>query len=264
LGNRDICDVAAGIAQVATAAMARALKRVSVARGIDPRGMALLPFGGAGPLFGCALADSLGMSRVVIPPHPGVLSALGLAVAPERVDVVASLHRPLTDLTPLALRESFQPLVTAAAASLPNATLGRFVDCRFAGQGYEITLPANDDPGLLGDAFRTAHRARHGHADLQDAVELVNLRVVAERPAPATLTLGRPAGVGISSGGRRMLVTRDGKRVRADVWPLGELRAGGRPLPGPAILAGPDSTGLIEPGWHGVVHVSGAVILERA
>src|ERR1043165_2359406 len=87
--------MAAGIVQVATAVMARALKRVSVARGIDPRGMALLPFGGAGPLFGCALADELGMSRVVIPPHPGVLSALGLAAAPERVDVVASLHRPV-------------------------------------------------------------------------------------------------------------------------------------------------------------------------
>src|SRR6185437_6627660 len=121
--SHDVCEIAAGIAQVATAVMARALKRVSVARGIDPRGMALLPFGGAGPLFGCALAESLGMSRVVIPPHPGVLSALGLAVAPERVDVVASLHRPLDDLTPLALRDSFQPLVTAAAASLPNATL---------------------------------------------------------------------------------------------------------------------------------------------
>ena len=264
LGNHDICAVAAGIAQVATAVMARALKRVSVARGIDPRGMALLPFGGAGPLFGCALAESLGMSRVVIPPHPGVLSALGLAVAPERVDVVASLHRPLDDLTPLALRDSFQPLVTAAAASLPNATLTRLVDCRFAGQGYEITVPAHDDPALLGDAFRTAHRARHGHADAQEAVELVNLRVVAERPAPGRLTLGRPAGVGISSGGRRMIVTRDGKRVRADVWPLGELRGGGQPLHGPAILAGPDATGLIEPGWHGVVHVSGAVILERA
>jgi N-methylhydantoinase A len=71
----DVASIAAGIVQVSTAVMARALKRVSVARGIDPRGMALLPFGGAGPLFGCALADSLGMSRVIVPPHPGVLGA---------------------------------------------------------------------------------------------------------------------------------------------------------------------------------------------
>jgi len=88
------------------------------------------------------------------------------------------------------------------------------------------------------------------------------LRVVAERPVPPA-PLGRRTGVGVPSAGRRMIVTRDGKRVRADVWPLGELPTG-RELKGPAVLAGPDATGLIEPGWRGVVHSSGAVILERA
>lgn len=258
----DVCEIAAGIIEVATAVMARALKRVSVARGIDPRGMALLPFGGAGPLFGCALADSLGMSRVVVPPHPGVLSALGLAAAPERVDVLASLHRPLADMRGAELASAFQPLMAAAADSLPGAVMTRFVDCRFAGQGYEVTVPSQrDDPALLGAAFLEAHRARHGHADPEQPVELVNLRVVAERPVPPA-PLGRRAGIGIPSAGRRMIVTRDGKRVRADVWPLGELPAG-RQLTGPAVLAGPDATGLIEPGWRGVVHASGAVILER-
>jgi N-methylhydantoinase A len=267
--GRDVCEIAAGIVQVAAAVMARALKRVSVARGIDPRTMTLLPFGGAGPLFGCALADTLGMSRIVIPPHPGVLSALGLAAAPERVDALASLHRSLANLQGAELRAAFQPLIAAATAALPNATLTRFVDCRFAGQGYEVTVPAlRDDPTALSTAFRAAHRARHGHADSEQAVELVNLRVVAERPAPAAAPLGRRAGVGIPSAGRRMIVTRDGKRVRADVWPLGEMPAGGgrggRQLAGPAVLAGPDATGLIEPGWRGVVHASGAVILERS
>jgi N-methylhydantoinase A len=258
----DVCEIAAGIIEVATAVMARALKRVSVARGIDPRGMALLPFGGAGPLFGCALADSLGMSRVVVPPHPGVLSALGLAAAPERVDVLASLHRPLADMRGAELASAFQPLMAAAADSLPGAVMTRFVDCRFAGQGYEVTVPSQrDDPALLGAAFLEAHRARHGHADPEQPVELVNLRVVAERPVPPA-PLGRRAGIGIPSAGRRMIVTRDGKRVRADVWPLGEM-PGGRRLTGPAVLAGPDATGLIEPGWRGVVHASGAVILER-
>lgn len=262
-GGRDVCDVAAGIAQVATAVMARALKRVSVARGIDPRGMALLPFGGAGPLFGCALAESLGMSRVVIPPHPGVLSALGLAAAPERVDVLASLHRSLDAIDAAELSAAFQPLLAAAAELLPSATLNRFVDCRFKGQGYEVSIPAlRDDPASLSAAFRAAHQARHGHADPEQPVELVNLRVVAERAVPAT-PLGRRAGIGTPSAGRRMIVTRDGKRVRAEVWPLGELPAG-RQLHGPAVLAGQDATGLIEPGWRGVVHSTGAVIVERA
>jgi N-methylhydantoinase A len=264
LGDRDICDVAAGITRVATAVMARALKRVSVARGLDPRGMALLPFGGAGPLFGCALAESLGMSRVVIPAHPGVLSALGLAVAPERVDFVASLHRPLAELSTLALSAAFQPLVSAATAALPQAPVTRFVDCRFAGQGYEITVPAvHDDPALLDTAFRAAHRTRYGHADAHEAIELVNLRVVVERPvADNVIGQNRRRG-GEGATGRRDIMTSDGARVAATVWPLGEM-AVGQQLVGPAILAGRDATGLIEPGWRGVVHASGAVIVERS
>ena len=263
MGAQDARQVAAGIVQVATAVMARALKRVSVARGIDPRGMALLPFGGAGPLFGCALADSLGMSRIVIPPHPGVLSALGLAAAPERVEVLASLHRPLAQLDAAALAQAFQPLIAAAAAALPDAALTRFADCRFAGQGYEVTVAApSDDPAVLAAAFRSAHHARHGHADSGQAIELVNLRAVAER-AVRSPALGRRAGVGTPTAGRRQVVMRDGSSVRAEVWPLGELPEGRR-LKGPVVLAGLDATGLIEPGWSGMVHASGAVIVERA
>jgi N-methylhydantoinase A len=133
----DVTAMAAGIIQVASAVMARALKRVSVARGFDPRGMALLPFGGAGPLFGCALADSLGMSRVVIPPHPGVLSALGLAAAPERVDVLASLHRPLAELEGAELAGAFKPLIAAAAGALPDAQVSRFVDSGSEGKAMK-------------------------------------------------------------------------------------------------------------------------------
>lgn len=263
---RDVCEVAAGIVQVAAAVMARALKRVSVARGIDPRSMALLPFGGAGPLFGCALADALGMSRVVVPPHPGVLSALGLAAAPERVDVLASMHRSLADLRDGDLARAFEPLSAAAATALPDAALTRFVDCRFAGQGYEVTVPAlRDDPDTLAAAFRAAHHARHGYADSEQPVELVNLRVVAERPVSLPpFGARREGGEGAARGGaRRMIVTRDGKRVRAEVWTLGEMPEGVQ-LNGPAVLVGGDATGLIEPGWRGMVHPSGAVIVERA
>jgi len=269
----DLPAMAAGVVQVATAVMARALKRVSVARGIDPRDMALLPFGGAGPLFGCALADALGMTKVLIPPHPGVLSAVGLAAAPERVDVLASLHRPLAALSAAALADAFAPLVTAGSAAFAGtegrAQVSRFADCRFAGQGYEVTIPApQDDPATLASAFRKAHQARHGHADPDQPVEVVNLRVVAERSVSTNGPGQRPRG----GGGRgewaarptqRTIVTRDGKTFRADVWRVGELPAG-RQLDGPAILAGPDATAFIEPGWGGFVHDSGAVILERA
>src|SRR5207244_3868848 len=171
---------------------------------------------------------------------------------------------PLPELSATELAAAYAPLLAAAASALPDAALTRFADCRFAGQGYEVTVPARDDPPALATAFRIAHRARHGYGDADDvpAIELVNLRVVAERGVAAA-PLGGRRGLGIPSAGRRMIVTRDGKRVRADVWPLGELPAG-KQLNGPAILAGPDATGLIEPGWRGVVHDSGAVILERS
>jgi N-methylhydantoinase A len=264
LGDQEPGRAAAGIVAVATAVMARALKRVSVARGIDPRAMTLLPFGGAGPLFGCALADALGMSRVVIPPHPGVLSALGLAAAPERVELLASCHRPLAGLDQAALATAFRPVLAAAAAALPGdrVVLARFADCRFAGQGYEVTVGApQDDPVALATEFRNAHRARFGHADADRPIELVNVRVVAERSVVAP-PLGRRAGVGKPTPHAREIVTRDGTAARAEVWPLGELPAGLK-VKGPAVLAGPDATGLIESGWRGIVHPSGAVIVER-
>ncbi len=259
---RDVHRVAAGVVEVATAVMARALKRVSVARGIDPRTSALLPFGGAGPLFGCALADALGMARVVIPPHPGVLSALGLAAAPERVDVAQSLHRRLDELSPAAIGGAFAPLVARGVAQLPGAAPQRFADCRFAGQGYEVTVPApDDDPAAIAAAFRAAHGARYGHADPGQPIEVVNLRVAALRAAPRAALAWRPV-TRRPTPGRRDIVTRDGRTVRAQVWPLGDLPAG-LELEGPAVLAGPDATGLIEPGWRALVHESGTVLVER-
>src|SRR6266702_132021 len=156
--------IAAGIVAVATAVMARALKRVSVARGLDPRRMALLPFGGAGPLFGCQLAEALGMRTVVIPPHPGALSALGLAAAAERMDLLAPLHRPLDELQGTDVGRAFSPLLDEGARQLPGSALLRFVDCRFAGQGYEVTVPiTTNDPRRIHEAFLEAHRARYGH-----------------------------------------------------------------------------------------------------
>src|SRR5207249_1126225 len=101
----------------------RALKRVSVARGLDPRQMALLPFGGAGPLFGCQLAEALGMRTIVIPPHPGALSALGLASAAERVDLLASFHRSLDGLSSRDLGNAFAPLLAEGRSQVPDGTV---------------------------------------------------------------------------------------------------------------------------------------------
>ncbi|HEX4574471.1 MAG TPA: hydantoinase/oxoprolinase family protein [Gemmatimonadales bacterium] len=260
-GAAGVSVVAAGIVAVAVAVMARALKRVSVARGLDPRRMALVAFGGAGPLFACQLADALGMDAVVIPPHPGVLSALGLAAAAERVDLVASVHRPLEALAAAEIGRAFTPLLAEAAAQIPGGAPWRYADCRFAGQGYEVTVPVTTtDPRRIGAAFLAAHQARYGHAGNGQPVELVNLRVVA-LSEEAALRFGAPDhGVAAALGERPITLGRE--CVTASVWPLDGLRAGVT-IDGPAILAGQDATALIEPGWRGTTHPSGAVLVRR-
>jgi N-methylhydantoinase A len=259
--GRDAAGVAAGVVAVATAVMARALKRVSVARGVDPRRLALVPFGGAGPLFGCALADVLGMRTVIVPAHPGVLSALGLAAAPERMELSASLHQRVGAVEPERVLAAYAELERHAGAALPGALMERLADCRFMGQGYEITVAlTNGEPESIAAAFHAAHRTRFGHAGAGGEVEIVNVRVVAERGGvrPAW---GRRAGIGRPTPGSRRVVMRD-EAVRAQIWPLGELPPRLR-IAGPAVLAGPDATALIEPGWRGTVHASGAVVVER-
>src|SRR2546430_1557760 len=221
---------------------------------------------GRGPLFGCALADGVGMRTIVVPPHPGVLSALGLAAAAERVDVLASYHRELDGLQPTDIGRAFSPLLRNGSEQLPGAALWRYVDCRFAGQGYELTIPvATNNPRQIRDAFLAAHRERLGHEGVGQAVELVNLRVVAVREAPLPQLAGNAGtkrSTAKSRGRRAVVLGRGTKRVTAALWPLDELAAGVT-LDGPAILAGRDATALIESGWRGTVHQSGAILVER-
>src|SRR3989441_286767 len=241
--GRDATTIAAGIVAVATAVMARALRRVSVARGLDPPRMALVPFRGAGPLFACALADALGIRRIVIPPHPGVLSALGLAAAAERMDLLTSYHRELDRLQPGDLEGAFSPLLREGSKQLPEGALWRYADCRFAGQGYEVTVPVTTNhPRQIRDTFLAAHHARFGHSG-GGSVELVTLRVVAVREAPLPRFTGTRRRNGAARGSRA--VTLRGAPATASLWALDELAAGGT-LEGPAVLAGRGGAGAFQ------------------
>ncbi|MGH7520101.1 MAG: hydantoinase/oxoprolinase family protein [Gemmatimonadales bacterium] len=261
----DVASMAAGIVNVASAVMARALRRVSVARGLDPRQMALVPFGGAGPLFGCALADALGMSRVIIPPHPGVFSALGLAMATERRDILASFHARLEDLDREALSRAFAEIYPWELADRRDMLITKSVDCRFAGQGYEVTVGSLwDDPEMIGQQFIRAHEQRHGHADPEQPIEVVNLRIVVRRGDSETpLPLLRATTVAPVRPGRRPILTRDGNRVDADIYPLDDLPADLR-IDGPAVLAGRDATALVEPGWQARTLGHALMVIDRA
>ena len=155
--------IAEGIVRVVNANMARALRVVSVERGIDPRGLALVAFGGAGPLHACSLAEELGMKRVLVPRASGVLSALGLAVADLRRDYLG----------------------WDVEIDLPGATVTRYVDARYPGQSHELTIEEGAD-------FHAAHEHRYGFR-LDGEPEIVTRRLVAtvSRPRPEL-----PAGEG--------------------------------------------------------------------
>ncbi len=239
---------AAGIVEIATAAMVRALRTVSVERGVDPRTMTLVPFGGAGPMFGCRMAESLGMRRVLVPPYAGVLSALGLASAPEKLEFVSSLHRMSGGLGRDDLDVACPDLEEEARGELPGGVVTRHADCRYVGQGYELTVPAGGTGDDIADAFHRTHADRFGHADVRRSVELVNVRVVAARGG---------TGVRLVAGGVTVQGTVGKGRLQwASLSPGTSLR-------GPVMVDGMDATARIEGGWSGQVQQSGAILLER-
>ena len=222
---------ARAIVAIADAAMARALRRVSVERGIDPRDCALIAFGGGGPLHACGLADLLGMTRVVIPPHAGVLSALGLAMTPERREVMASVMQPLAGWSDAERADMIEELLARLPAALKKRSV--VLRMRYAGQGHELDVLARPRAGAaaIGREFERLHAARYGFT-LPSPVEVVSMRATAEGTGRApTLGLGRPSP----------------KRVK-----------------GPASIALDDATLWIERGWSGRSFPAGGWLLERA
>ena len=149
------------VVEVVNAAMTRALRVVSVEQGLDPWDFALVAFGGAGPLHACALAEELGMGTVLVPAAAGVLSALGLVTADERLDSVRAFVLPLED-----------------AGELPSEGEA---DLRYSGQSFELTVPLG---ARLAERFHDAHEARYGYADRDRPLELVAVRTAAVRGAP--------------------------------------------------------------------------------
>jgi N-methylhydantoinase A len=278
-------ECALGIVRVAEAQMLGALRVMSVERGIDPRGFALMPFGGAGPLHAVALARELGIALVLCPRASGVLSALGLAAAAPRRDTARTVMLSGASLTPERLAQERDALIADALAALStDAARVRVVhELRYRGQSFELPveeelgphaldLPGGEPaagarraalgPDALRDAFAVAHRQRYGYSDRHADVELVNMRVSVWGAAPSL----RPrAGAGTGAGAGAHPV--DVRPVIFDGEPLdttilrGELPAGTR-LSGPAVCALPEATLLVPPGWSGAVDEHGTVHLR--
>ncbi|HUB75406.1 MAG TPA: hydantoinase/oxoprolinase family protein, partial [Solirubrobacteraceae bacterium] len=266
---------AEGIVRVAEAEMLAALRVMSVERGIDPRGFALMPFGGAGPLHAVALARELGISRVLCPRASGVLCALGLAAAAPRRDAARTVMlggRGEEELSARRLAEERGALIAQARAALAVAPARVRVrhELRYRGQSFELAVEeeieplaqvgagegAGLEPGALRAAFAQAHELRYGYRDEEAEIELVNIRVSVWGSAPALRP--RPTDLEAPRGEEREIVF-DGERLTATVL-RGELPPGAT-VRGPALCALPEATLLIAPGWSGAVDEHGTIHL---
>ncbi len=159
---------------VVDAAMEEAVRAVTVARGIDPAGLALVAFGGAGPVHAVAIAEALGMAAVVVPARAGVLSAVGCLTAPRQHDVVRSWPGPAD---PVLLDEALAALAAEAAAAIPGAEVATSLECRYAGQSHELRVPTVA-------AFPAEHERRNGYARPGTPIEVVALRATARLASP--------------------------------------------------------------------------------
>jgi N-methylhydantoinase A len=258
---------AEGIVAVAEAEMLAALRLVTVERGIDPRSFALMPFGGAGPLHAAALAESLGITRVLCPRASGVLSALGLAAAAPRRDSARTVMLSGEELTAEALEEARQTLLEEATELLDEPLVKARIryELRYRGQSFELPVEERRgdeadrlDPARLRAAFDEAHETRYSYRDEGAEIELVNIRVSVWGGAPSLHPRARP-GTATSDSGTAPIVF-GGERHQAKTF-FGEPEPG-LSVDGPALFALPESTLLVPPGWAAGVDEQGTILMR--
>jgi len=249
----DTSACAAGIVRVAEAEMLRALRVMTVQRGIDPRGFALMAFGGAGPLHACSLAEQLGIGHVLCPQASGVLCALGLAAAPPRRDASQTVMLNLDRVSSERLSDACEQVVAAAGgarAGDPRARRGgprareraeaprrtRVVyELRYRGQSFELAVQSDStDPARLRETFAAEHERRYGYRDEGAEVELVTIRASAWGAEPSVVLAAASA-----------------------------TAAEGELLAGPAVRALPEATVFVAPGWSGASDAWGTLHLWR-
>ncbi len=275
-------EAALGIIRVVNANMERAIRTISLERGYDPRLFTLVPFGGAGPMHSCELAQELGIPRVLLPTHPGILSALGVAIA----DIVKDYSRTVMlrgeDISQARLEEEFHGMEGQARAELRQEGLPanemvsrRYLDARYVGQSFELTI---DFPALsrrtdlrraIANSFYQAHLQRFGYADRNEAVEIVNLRLkmelAVEKPRATLQPPQQQSGqtdVAVARIGQTEVVFRQGA-VAATLYDR-DLLSPGDTVEGPALLVQLDTTIVVPPGWSGSVDPCGNLVLEPA
>jgi N-methylhydantoinase A/oxoprolinase/acetone carboxylase beta subunit len=260
-----------GILTVCNEAMAEAIRALTIRRGIDPRGFALVAFGGAGPVHAGRVAEVLGMGTVVVPPRPGVLAAEGLLHAPIEEECNATFFRPATPDTAPAIRETLNHLVEEAGRRLgvrvtQDGCYTRFAaDMRYVGQAYEIEVmidPIEADlvsPTLA--RFHDVYREAYGHTRPGEPVEFVNLRAVVGYPPPVLPSAGSHLSATPAASTHTRAVWFSPKEPTETPVHARAALAVGTKIVGPAIIEQSDTTTVVYPGHACAVHGSGSLIL---
>ncbi len=249
-------EAAAGIVRVANQEMVRALRVVTVERGIDPRPYALLPFGGAGPMHAAAIAADLGIGTILCPRAGGVLSALGLCASDRRRDTARTVMLAGGELSAERIAAEVSGMIATVGAGLEGARPELVYEMRYAGQAFELPVPgsAEPDPLDLVERFERAHEERYGHRDPDGEVVLVDIRLAMVVPGPEPRPVAAP-------GGR---LTESARPVRfGNEWidtPVlrGEPAAGTRAT-GPVVFELPEATLVLPPGWEAEVDNAGTI-----
>ncbi|AQG98747.1 hydantoinase [Burkholderia sp. KK1] len=262
--NTELHEAAYGVFSIAASTMTRAVKAVSTYRGRDPRDFALFAFGGNGPIIVHAIAALLDMRTVIVPPSPGVFSALGLLFSTTQHEFMQTMFRRLDADAAAPLGDALEDLAASARAEMMEEGLARndielrcSLDLRYAGQAYELAVPLAWRSGESVDieevkgAFHAEHERTYGHASQDDAVELVNLRVLGSLKSERSRVYDARR-----AGGNRVdaatCVTRRAYFgpahgfVDTPVISRAMLRAA--PLDGPVIVEEYDSTCVVPPG----------------
>jgi N-methylhydantoinase A len=264
--GKSVIEAALGIVRVAEANMTNAVRAVTAQRGHDPRKFTLVSFGGAGGLHACGLAQGLDIKTVLIPPYAGVLSALGMVVAPPVVDVARTVIH-MQQLTDADIEAEFAKLSHDAEAQLPNsatASVEHFADVRFRGQSHELKIPVIAmTTADISRKFYTAYKTAYGRPPSARAIEIVTLRVRRIGHAPKVELPRVAAEVPARAVIRECeLFDARGEKVRAAVMTRAHLAWAGKSA-GPFLLIDAEATTFVPAGWLAQAQVNGAVVLNR-
>ncbi len=265
-------DAAQAIVEIANENMANAIRVLTIERGVDPREFTLVAFGGAGPLHAGEVAAALGISDVIIPPHPGLASAFGTLLADRRVDRRWTRLFRSTDADCAAIQSKLDELTSASISEIrqqgypATPVVLRFISMRYFGQNSELDVPIPDGPmtpdllGRICEAFHKRHEATFGYRIQNEVIELVHFNVSVVGPISPTSLASRTDGTLPPPHATRSVYFKEHGHLPTPIFLQRSLPAGAV-VEGPAVVEEEDSTTLVHPGQRLAVRADGLMVL---